>query len=285
MRQKVVVALAALSLSTVAANAQGRTLYNSDQIPREFVLALLMVHGGTSEVPDLLVGAVPRGLGPRIFVPEGARMLGSMMSLASASILYESSLPVDSLRSLIERSLPRHGWRAMAPPGDRVGGFRPARLRTSPVYCAGSDQLTFQLIRRGGQGTLVRMHVTDDDERCAPIRMTRAESDAAYLRLPTLVNPRGAETPSPACLVGAGNGTTSRTTVETSISSDSLLAHYDRQLADSGWKAAPAPRDHEVSRSWTRRTAVAEETATITVSSPSERPACKTLTLQVRRSR
>jgi hypothetical protein len=176
-------------------SAQVRTLYNSEQVPRDLVIALLSYDAGMSTVPELLIGEMPSPLVPRIPLPPGARVLGSQVGYWTI-VVIETTLSGDSLRAFFRQQLPQRGW-MLAPPDSRFvsrGGFVPdvPRSPAGQVYCSDAQALTYQVIARPNGTSLVKVRVTDseDEQTCNP---KLEETMTAQFRRPTLLLPPGTD--------------------------------------------------------------------------------------------
>src|SRR5690349_15654646 len=156
--------------------AQTRTLFNTDQVPRDLVVALLADDGGT--LPDILIGKAPDLLAPKLVIPQGSRVLGTRLSSYQTTVVVDVPMRADSLRLELDGVLVRQGWRP-APPIQTGGGFQPASMRTPSAYCAGGQTLRFALLPQG-RSTLLRYIVTEDEGRCATASTRTSSSYAAY---------------------------------------------------------------------------------------------------------
>lgn len=99
---------------------------NQEPIPRALVAEILRNPPSTmapSAEPDFLIGRAPGGLADRLPVPNGARVLGTLLTQRDTEIYIVLDQPArtDSLEEWIRNELPRHGWR----PGRNFGGAPP----------------------------------------------------------------------------------------------------------------------------------------------------------------
>src|SRR5689334_25161730 len=90
--------------------APRRTLFNSEQVPRDVVLAIFQAQSGNSAVPDLIIGDVPEPLKSKVPILPGARILATLLGVTSSQIYLEVPARPDSLTSVIWRELPKLGW-------------------------------------------------------------------------------------------------------------------------------------------------------------------------------
>ena len=280
----------ALALPVTALRSQEpRRLVTPDSVPLELAAALVSA-GGFSAEPQILVGSMPDWIASRIYVPSGARVLGS--AFLGTTVVAVVSLPAASDSVLVEfkRELLQRGWKTPPPPPNYGGGgFRPAVSATVDAsltrltLCNDQQMLTASAARRRGTTTDVTFRVlgTGTYSPCHPPQMP---TGMARSPLPTLFNPPNAADArmngdcSSTLMGSTGTGTTLRT----AMTAESLLDHYGRQLQDSGWTAA-GERASIVGRSWTRPDSSGAPVETvITVATPARDPGCRELNLQVR---
>ena len=277
---RIVVVILALAAVSPGARAQDRTLFNSDQIPRELVVALMSYDG--SSVPDILVGKAPPMLAPKLFVPARARILGSQMSSSQTTVVVDVPIGATELRLAIDSALVQLGWKR-GPMNDRGGGggFRPANARTPSAYCDAGHSLTFALIPRGTDASLVRYAITDYDNRCAVD--LQQERSMSYL-FPTLVDPSGSDRSAATCrsFRTPSGGPTTGIAIKNALPLDEILAAYGKQFADSGWAAVPTPAgDRTVESHWRQARGSFTRYATLRVTQPAAYPECRVMELRL----
>ena len=286
--------LAAVTLSFLAAagNAQEpRRLAEPDSIPLELASALVSA-GGFAGEPQILVGSVPEWIAPRLFVPAGGRILGSaFLGTAMVAVVTLPSAP-DSILADVRRGLMQRGW-AAPPPAQMYsgGGFRPAvtAINGNPyardVLCNNDQMLTVTATRRRGVATDITMRVitTTGFSVCRP---SPPYPSAARSPMPTLYNPAGANDARMNNECVSSNYTSSMgsgTMLRTPMTPETLLDHYGKQLADSGWTSS-AERS-VVGRTWTRPDSTgAPVEVTLTITTGRE-TGCRDINMQVRTTR
>ena len=272
--------LLALASVGVVARAQDRTLFNTDQIPRELVVALMSYDG--SSVPDILIGKAPPMLAPKLFVPPRSRILGSQMSSAATTVVVDVPIDANELRLAVDSGLVSLGWRR-GPMTDRSGGgFRPASARTPSAYCDSGHSLTFALVPRGTDAALLRYSITDYDNRCVvDLQQDRMMSFV----FPTLVDPPESDRSAAACrsIRAGGGGPATGIAIKNPLSVDDILNAYGKQLADSGWAAVPkAAGDRTVESRWRQtRSGTFTRYATLRVTQPAAHPECRVLEMSI----
>lgn len=269
-------AMAALTLLAMgpgqAALSQRPASATPDSVPLEFVVAA-MQSGATAfmrgGVPQITVGAIPADYAVDLFVPSDARVLGTVSDNAAMYAFLYTSEPAESVRERFERELLARGWRHPPPPAGYGGGFRsyPLPRNTLPgsqPYCRGLLTLTLTVVSgsAGPANVVLREETNSQNATCTRTSNFPSPGMTVGNQLPTLFNPVGSGDPySSACYGGSAS---SSTNLDAGLSPDSVLAHYARQLVDSGWK--PLPGSTVVGGSWTRAdSAGTVTTTTVTV--------------------
>ena len=269
-----------LATTSGRARAQERTLFNSDQIPRDLVVALMSYDG--SSVPDILVGKAPPLLAPKLVVPPNSRVLGSQMSISQTTVVVDVPMAAAALRLAIDSGLVKLGWKQGPSYYGRGGGFLPAANRSPLAYCANGQSLTFSLMPEGLDATLLRYSITDAEDRC---RIDLQQVKPMSFEFPTLVDPAGSDRSAPACrtMRTSSSGPTTGTALKTSLSLEEVLGAYGKQLADSGWFVVPTPAgDRTVESRWRQtRAGAGSRYATVKVTQPAAHPECRVMEMRL----
>ena len=284
------IAAAMLALPLTAARAQEpRRLATPDSIPFDLAAALASA-GGFAADPQILVGAMPEWIANRLYVPSGARVLGSAFLGTTVVAVVAMPTASDSVLPAFRRELSQRGWNPPPPPTNYAGGFRTPSAAidgstTRLILCKDDQTLTVTAARRGSAATNVTFRAVGSVAYsvCRPMRTAPQISRSP---LPILVNPA---TAIDARMTGECStlysGTTTNATnaiLRSPLSADSLLVHYGRQLRDSGWTAA-TDKPTIVGQTWTHADSSGGRTeATITVTIPERDPGCRELNLQIR---
>jgi hypothetical protein len=271
-----------LAMATVSgrAHAQDRTLFNSDQIPRDLVVALMSYDG--SNVPDILVGKVPPLLAPKLIVPPRSRVLGSQMSISQTVVVIDVPMGASALRLAIDSGLVQLGWKRGPSYYGAGGGFRPASARTPTAYCSNGQSLAFALVPEGLDASLLRYSITDDAQRCSP---DLQQAKPMTFEFPTLIDPAGSDRSAPSCRTvrTTYSGPATSIAYRNALSGEEILSAYGKQLADSGWVTTPLPAgDRTVESRW-RQTRAGSSTryATLRVTQPAAHPECRVMELRI----
>lgn len=233
-----------------------RRLEQPDSIPFELASALLSAGGFGSE-PQILVGTAPGWVMPRMYVPAGARVLGSAFIGQSVTAIVDVPAGIDTSVSALKAQFLERGW--VAPPRPPVysgGGFRPApfaAVSSRITLCDNQEMLSAYTRRHAGTNVYLVEHITTVNAGysvCHPPEMPqRPEYRSPF---PTLIDPPGSaeDHGNGPCMVSlGGNPIGLGMTMRSSMSPQDLLDHYGRQLTDSGWKPAPATAPGEL-KTW-----------------------------------
>jgi len=220
-----------------------------DSIPRELVAALLHTsYGGGGPDLEFFVGKVPPTVEPFLYVPPGARILGGYSSFSGTTVaLVVRNMNYQEVGAMYGREQPKLGWSPPPSAGDLRGwGFIPAQgsgMTNGLEFCHIGQSLQI-MPSQEGTNTYIIAQVQNLGGRCSmPNRSLTGGRTTPQTVLPTVTNPVGVNMNPQVCsqpyvpVVGT-SGTTER--LETNDSPSKLLDFFARQLADSGWKPAPA---------------------------------------------
>ncbi len=220
---------------------------SNETLLRELALRLSSYPGDPRvNDPQLLVGQIPQELSATIPLPEGSRVLGTLIrSQDNIDIVLDSSLSPGEVLNFYKARMQAAGWNELDfPPGPGPGGFVPTGFpgfENRVTFCKGShgQALTVNAFEGKGAFTDVRLDLNAGAHSpCAQRgRMhTRMAHRGMGLHdlIPRLVPPVGArQQPS-----GGGGGSDSyysSATLDTDIDLATLSSHYASQLEKSGW--------------------------------------------------
>ena len=282
-------ALIALAAIPVGASAQDpRRLAEPDSVPLELAAALVSA-GGFGGEPQILVGAVPEWIAPRIFVPSGGRVLGS--AFLGTTIVAVMTMPSasDSILGDVRRGLMQKGWTPAPPtPVYAGGGFRPATMSvpSSPyardVLCSDQQVITATATRRRGVATDITLRIITSPgySLCHPVQPYQ---QSVRSPMPTLFNPVGVSEMgmNMECSAFTVSSTGTSATYRTPMTADALLDHYGKQLSDSGWTVV-GERASISGRSWTRPDSAGNPIETSITVKTGRESGCRELNMQVR---
>lgn len=292
MRILYFVPLALLAAPLRAGSAQEpRRLSQPDSIPLELATALLSA-GAFGAEPEILVGAAPGWVMPRMYVPSGGRVLGSAFLGQSVTAIVEVPTGADTSISAVKSQFLERGWTVPPPPPTfGGGGFRPApstAVSSRITLCGNQEMLSAYARRHEGANAYLVEHIAalgSGYSVCHPPQMQQMISRSPF---PTLIDPPGSmeDRGNGACmasLMGSTLGT--GTTIRAPMSPQDLLDYYGRELADSGWKQT-LPGVPSIVRTWTRTdSAGTPAEVTLTVTPASGDVACHAVYMQVRTTR
>jgi hypothetical protein len=239
-----------------AATQAPAPLAHPDAIPFDLASVLLSTSSFAGE-PQVLVGAAPGWILPRLYIPDGARVFGS--AFLGQSVVTVIALPTnaDTSTADISAALVQRGWHTPPPPPARmnVGGFRPAPMPQSVsrvMLCGERDLMNTYTRRHAGSVVYLIEHVSPSGTvgPCHPPEPPRSFSVIAS-PFPTLIDPPGSD--SRGCSLTPISGSSGiGTALRADMAPQALLDYFGQQLADSGWTAVDATMP-TVARSFTRR--------------------------------
>lgn len=277
-----------------AGGAQERQpLRQPGAIPADLASALIGAGGfGMSGDPQILVGELPGWVVSRVYLPSGARVLGS--AFFGSTVVGVVTVPTvgDSVLVEIQRELQRRGWKPPPIPTRASGGFRPARSAVNvrgmvserPTLCRDEHVLSMWLSRQQAMASTIIMRLGNAGSGiCNPPRFVAQGRPSPF---PTLFNPEGADGDMMSmreCYSQMGSSGT-QTRLKTAMTAESILDHYGKQLRDSGWTTA-AERAI-VGQTWTGKDSTgAPRVLTLTVTSAPNDTTCRTVELGIQVTR
>lgn len=280
----------AITASVHAAGAQRPQAARSDSMPREFVEALLGpaigLYGGTTT--NFVIGKIPPGLAPFLYVPPNSRVLGGIESMSTTIAVFNVSMSLEELRATYQREQVKLGW---APPPTmeaiRGWGFMqpPGVNPTSGLeFCHIGQSLQLNPVP-AALGTMnVTARVQSYGSQCSVPTRPGGRSPPP-IEAPTLYNPPGASMNAQECYAASGSAsgipTSTAERLQTRLSPTQLADLFAKQLADSGWVSSAVPA--AVHRVWTHPdSAGTEREVTLTIT-PSAVAGCHDVGMQVRR--
>lgn len=229
---------------------------------RELALRLSTVPGdprlGEAE-PQLFVGQLPPNLSLEIPLPEGSRLLGTLIrSEDQLDIVLDCTQSPEEVLNFYKERLSSAGWQeqeAMRPhhAGFVHAGFPP--FLNHIVFCLGSQDLALTVnayARKDGR-TDVRLDLNASREYSPCARQYRRPHRMLDDLVPMLAPPPGARQQGG----GGGGGPDnwfSSAMLETDMDLLALAAHYAAQLEKGGWTRSAAGHDGPLAWStWTFR--------------------------------
>jgi len=183
--------------------------------------------------PRLLVGALPPNLSGDTPVPEGSRILGSLIrSPEHIDIELDCALSPEDVLQFYRGRLLSAGWSELESMRSPNTGFVTTHmfaLQNHIVFCHGSHGPAFAVhARPGAQGrTDVRLNVNADSEYspCAQQNRRQRMHRGMHDLIPTLIPPQGAKQQGGGGSGGTGSWYTSAT-LQTDMDIPELAGHY-----------------------------------------------------------
>jgi len=292
------IAAVLVAAAVARSGAQMEPLKQPTSIPMELASALVSAGGfGSGSEPQILVGSAPEWLTPRLYMPSGARIVGSAFYDRTTVVVMSVPLSHDTVLKELDREMKTKGWKDTPNFQNQYqgGGFRPS-VATQPQGAWRAYQLC------GPDKEYMNGWVTHTDalSQIVVIRIT-GFSGTGYstcnpptypnrgerYTMPTLFDPTGA-TASPQAMMscepmqGGWGGTGTGTTLKTQMTPDAILDHYGKQLKDSGWtQTANVPS--AISRAWTRKDSTGATIMTVlTVTTHPTDATCRQIQMQYR---
>ncbi len=209
----------------------------------ELALRLTTFYGDPNvNNPRLLVGTLPPNLSGDIPMPEGSRILGSLIrSPEFIDIELDCALsPEDVLQFYRGRLLP-DGWselESMRPPNTGFVTSHMFALQNLIVFCHGSNGPAFTVSAHPGkqERTEVRLNLNAGEHTpCGQQNRRQRMHRGMHDLIPTLIPPQGAKQQGGGGSGGTGSWYTSAT-LQTGMDIPELAGHYHTQLVKGGWK-------------------------------------------------
>jgi hypothetical protein len=211
---------------------------------REFIQRWLTpIYPGAPEgETKVWIGELPDDLPVDIPLPEGSRVVASVQDLSPfKQIILDAPQTPEEITAFYAKALSEAGWQA-APQAASGGGFTgPADM--GERYCLREDEAYLEVLsqERPGGASDVRLQLSDPAEFNVCQERGAESMDAGMSLIPPLKAPRGAR------MTGGGGGSSagggsgnesaySSTDMETNLTAKDLLAHYNAQLEQAGWK-------------------------------------------------
>jgi len=221
-----------------------------------------------SQEPQLLVQQLPPDLPIEIPLPEGSRVLGSLI-YGTISIVFDSTLLPAQVQDFYREHLRAAGWSIPAAPSGHVD-FRtpPPAVEPLLLFCQSSRNRALQVMISEGSGARTQVHLELDFDPpeyspCRPkpdhVMAMRGRCRRIEEILPPLWPPPNAQqVDRGGALYGGRDGEAHRYYQSIRLWTDDDLtmvaAHYMGQLEQAGWVRQSTEQHGPLIRSsWTRR--------------------------------
>jgi hypothetical protein len=204
-------------------------------VPTVLALAMLGPYSElTGEKLRFFVGHAPDGWPSALLPAAPAEIVGGTAMGPSRALVYRSPRRTDAVPEY-QRALARAGFvRRGADTPQR--GFTSDRYSALPAYCSGTNSaLVVQIDSTATTRTVLVSLSPRAMSMCDAAVEQSPESIHSLLELPALTAPAGSVARAEGTSYGGDNMQTSAR-LDTLLSTDALLSHYARQLADAGWR-------------------------------------------------
>ena len=210
-----------------------------EEMLREFIQRYLtpVYPGAPAGDTKVWIGKLPDDLPVKIPVPEGARVVASVRQPQPyTQIILDVDKAPEEITAFYAKALSENGWQP-APQVSSGGGFvGPADVGERYCLKGGEAYLEIMSLAKSEGPTDVRLNLTSpvDSHMCQ--EGGQESMDQGMSLIPPLKAPRGAQ------MTGGGGGSSgdgsaySSTDMESSLTAEELLAHYNAQLEAAGWE-------------------------------------------------
>lgn len=177
--------------------------------------------------------------------PEFEFVVSSVSSMQTSAI-YKTSQAANNALGTMLRALQDDGWNARGMPAATQGGFVNSAMPSFSMVCRDNETATV-MSRESGTATFVNLSVSAGNASCqnmaSPVAGMLGGSDIG-LFMPRLSLPEGARMSGAAggsfLAIGSSSSGTDRSrstsmAIETEMTGQDLLAHFEQQLGDQGW--------------------------------------------------
>ena len=276
----------------LAATSRATAQQQSELIPRALAEALVGRYGGGK--PTIVVGSLPPTLESKISLPSDAKVLGGMADQSGATGIIVLEGPLNAAPDRLHAELVKRGWEPEDQSGQRmsgdfidapVGQRRPVSGGRPDTYCGRAGTLLVNYAPEGFAQTRVTIGTTSDN-RCAMMRDAMLSSSRLGMegrrRAPVLMNPPAARLMDyGSCQQFNSSSGGPGAQLSSTMTPAEILAHYGKQLADSGWKEVGGG----ITQTWSRTDTTGVREYQITVTTMSGNPMCRRVEAELRSRR
>ncbi len=197
---------------------------------------------------ELLVGRIPVGSPVAGAIPAGARVIGSVSHMSSATVVYGMRGARDAVEASARAALMDAGFRVADLPS-RGAGFTAGPPATSSLFCRDNAHLTVAFQDGPAGETQVKLQTTVSRSSPCDLLSRRESRDVP---LPSLAAPAG--------VMVRGGGTSAsedewrmETSFDSPIPPAQLAAHFGNQAEEQGWEQTTVREDAVVAlRTYTK---------------------------------
>lgn len=187
------------------------------------------------ERPHFVVARAPSGWPAMLRATAPAKLVGGLTIGPIRSVVYRYPRRVNAMEAW-QHLLTTAGFTHAATPGRPRGGFTSGDTGETTSWCGANGVAGVQAVDSTAttRSVLVTFVSNQTTTACGP-STSRSDPMKPPLEIPTLAAPFGVEA-SPEGTGWSGDNMHTSVHVDTTLSADSLLEHYARQLVAAGWQ-------------------------------------------------
>lgn len=206
-------------------------------------LAERLLDYGNEQPVKLLIDALPPAAPAEVTLPEGSRLLGSLVrGSGDATIVFDTALPAAEVAEFYRERLVAAGWT----PRDftRVGGFLPGTgpgLQRWTEFCGvrRGPLLGLDIAQPAGGPTHVRLTLQPPSRHNPCAHREPLVQSTSRGRIPDLAPPPGARQ-TPEGGGGSDRNWHSDALLHSELDPEVVIAHFASQLTRYGWRQTEA---------------------------------------------
>jgi hypothetical protein len=213
--------------------------------------------GAPTQQTQIYVGKLPEKLPTDIPVPDGSRVIGSVVrGEESVQTVLDALQPPDGVLDFYRQRMQSAGWSAQDQSAAPSGGFVPSSLGSGLTFCQSrtGPSLFLNASAESGQPTDVRLTLNTNKTQAYPCSPQPGGVSPTEQLIPRLVAPVGARQIEG----GSGGSSTGSSYNSATLAIDqnaaALAAFYGDQLTQAGWTKQDSGQSGPVSWSmWSLR--------------------------------
>lgn len=206
---------------------------------REFIQRYLtpVYPGAPTGDTKVRIGKLPEEMPVEIPLPEGARVVASVQQPQPyTQIILDVPQTPEEITAFYAKALSENGWQP-APQGSQGGGFvGPADVGERYCLKEGEAYLEIMSLEKGEGPTDVRLNLSSQANYQVCQERGPESMEQGMSLIPSLKAPSGARMTGGGGGGGSDGSAYSSTDMESSLTAAELLAHYNAQLEQAGWK-------------------------------------------------